>query len=105
MITFTTEIELDDISTTAIVPVGLIPSLQEKVLEIEVTAELSPYIPAFTTGLPENCYPAEGGEIKELDCTYTDPITGNTAEFNFYWLSDAAGQRIEELVYKEAENG
>jgi hypothetical protein len=25
---------------------------------------ISPYIPAYTSGAPENCYPAEGGEVE-----------------------------------------
>lgn len=29
--------------------------------EVEVYFEASEYIPAHTTGLPEDCYPAEGG--------------------------------------------
>jgi hypothetical protein len=33
---------------------------------VTVEAYFSPYVPAFTSGAPEDCYPAEGGEIEDL---------------------------------------
>jgi hypothetical protein len=33
---------------------------------VTVEAHFSPYVPAFTSGKPEDCYPAEGGEIEDL---------------------------------------
>lgn len=35
-----------------------------KVLSLEITGHVSPYVPAKTWGPPENCYPAEGGEVE-----------------------------------------
>ena len=40
-------------------------SAAEPVL-LDVTASVSPYVPAQTYGPPENCYPAEGGGVEEL---------------------------------------
>jgi hypothetical protein len=33
---------------------------------VTVEAHFSPYVPAFTSGAPEDCYPAEGGELEHL---------------------------------------
>ena len=33
---------------------------------VTVEAHFSPYVPAFTSGKPEDCYPAEGGELEDL---------------------------------------
>lgn len=38
-------------------------------LELEVTGEVSAYVPARTWGPPESCYPAEGGEVEILSLT------------------------------------
>jgi hypothetical protein len=38
----------------------------EVLATVQVGAQFSPYVPAFTSGLPEDCYPAEGGEIEDL---------------------------------------
>ena len=38
----------------------------EPVERLRVEARFSPYVPAYTSGLPEDCYPAEGGELEEL---------------------------------------
>jgi len=35
-----------------------------KVIQLQITGHVSPYVPAYTSGLPENCYPAEGGEAE-----------------------------------------
>jgi hypothetical protein len=41
--------------------------------EFEITFTVSPFVPAKLWGLPENCYPAEGGEveIEKIECTDT----------------------------------
>ena len=33
---------------------------------VTVEAHFSPYVRAFTSGKPEDCYPAEGGELEAL---------------------------------------
>jgi hypothetical protein len=39
-------------------------------IQVECTLEVEPDTPAYTSGLPENCYPAEGG-IGDIEVTYT----------------------------------
>jgi len=36
----------------------------EEDVEVVVTFTATPYVPAQVSGPPENCYPAEGGEIE-----------------------------------------
>jgi hypothetical protein len=45
----------------------------EVLATVQVEVQFSPYVPAFTSGLPEDCYPAEGGEIENL-WVYLDEI-------------------------------
>ena len=35
-------------------------------VELEVRGSFSAYIPAKVSGPPENCYPAEGGELEDM---------------------------------------
>lgn len=32
-------------------------------IELDIEADVSPYLPAKTYGDPDNCYPEEGGEV------------------------------------------
>ena len=61
--------------------------------EIELTIEYSvaPYYPAQTYGPPENCHPAEGGEIEDM--TVTD-ANGEPIE-----LTDQEREKIEAHIY------
>ena len=38
----------------------------EVLATVQVGAQFSPYVPAFTSARPEDCYPAEGGELEDL---------------------------------------
>jgi hypothetical protein len=38
----------------------------------EFKVEIEPYIPARTHGLPEDCYPAEGGTVEPNYCPHCD---------------------------------
>lgn len=42
----------------------MVVELFDLVWEVEIT--VSAYYPGVTTGLPENCYPAEGGELEDI---------------------------------------
>lgn len=60
--------------------------------EIELTIEYSvaKYYPAQTYGPPENCYPAEGGEIEDMTVTRDDEP---------FEITDAERQKIEAFIY------
>jgi len=40
-----------------------------KLLVFEIEGNLTPYVPARTYGPPEDCYPAEGGQLEEYQVT------------------------------------
>jgi hypothetical protein len=42
-------------------------------LEINVEFDATPIVPAQLYGLPENCYPAEGGEV-EITAVFLDGV-------------------------------
>ena len=48
---------------------GHIIKLNNDEVEVEYTAY--PFIPGYTAGAPENCYPDEGGEIEIEEIIYT----------------------------------
>ena len=48
-------------------------------LEIEVGANVTPYVPAQTSGPPENCYPEEGGE-SEIQSVHVLDESGGKAK-------------------------
>ena len=39
----------------------------------QIEGEVSAYVPARTSGPPDNCYPAEGGEVEILDVNLATP--------------------------------
>lgn len=48
-------------------------------LEVEVQGDVSRYVPAKTTGPPEDCHPAEGGTVEDITPVSWD-LTGWIAE-------------------------
>lgn len=62
-------------------------------LEINVEFDATPFDPGNTYGLPENCYPAEGGEI-EITAVFLNgvaidpPLTDKEADKIADWLSE-----------------
>lgn len=64
-------------------------------LTITVACEVYPYVPARTSGPPEDCYEAEGGDV-DIDSA-TDP-DGREVD-----LSDAEIGRVIELAHEAAE--
>ncbi len=67
-----------------------------KVIELEITGSVSPYVPAKTWGLPENCYPAEGGEV-EIETILHE---GKKWEGE---LTDSEREKVEELLTEAAQ--
>ncbi len=52
--------------------------------ELSVTADVSPIIPAKLYGDPEDCYPAEGGEVEIEECVLVGQESrDNPAEIEF----------------------
>jgi hypothetical protein len=43
-----------------------------RVLEFDIEGSVSKYIPAKISGPPENCYPAEGGDLEDWEITLVD---------------------------------
>lgn len=61
--------------------------------EIEVEYTATPVIPARTYGLPEDCYPAEGGEV-DIVCAWYVPDPTGAATAVECELTDAEAERI-----------
>lgn len=49
-------------------------------IDLEIDYDVAPYYPAQTYGPPENCYPAEGGEIEELTATLDGEVFALTPD-------------------------
>lgn len=63
--------------------------------EFEIEVEATPPIPAKLDGLPENCYPAEGGEFCVLSPTWCPlcqtPVDEDKAVEEFWAKLDSEG--------------
>ena len=54
----------------------------EETIEVCIDFTMTPIIPAYTSGLPEDCYPEEGGEIELEHCwRKSDENMKNAPEF------------------------
>jgi len=75
--------------------------------EIEVEVEATPYQPARTWGLPENCCPAEGGDIEVISIFLLHTVS-KVAESNRYFVKTNFKYRKrklpDEIVDKLAED-
>lgn len=81
----------------------MIHELEAEVRETECTVRLynwTPYKPAYISGAPENCYPAEGGygdwelfidgkRAKWLEDEMTDDDIGKLEERLFYMMEES----------------
>ena len=67
----------------------------EVLANVQVGAQFSPYVPAFTSGRPEDCYPAEGGELEDLVVYLGDvDVTDNLTEKTYFKIRDYARERL-----------
>lgn len=66
----------------------------EDELELEVTGSVSEYIPAVTHKLPEDCHPAEGGEVEIEKITLDGEEWGGE-------LTDDERERAEEGLFEQ----
>lgn len=66
-------------------------------INFEVEYDTAPYTPAYISGPPENCSPAEGGEIIKMIVRWCGVDVTNL-------LSDDERDAVEdEILYKEGE--
>jgi hypothetical protein len=74
-------------------------------IEVKVEWEFSPIIPAKLYGPPENCYPAEGGEMESCVVTMPD---GTVVEDGERWITDTLGdlafEKLCESAFDSAEH-
>lgn len=61
--------------------------------EVEVTGTISPFVRGRTQGLPENCYPDEGGDVE------VEKVTLDGKPFE---LSDAQEEAAKDLLAEAA---
>ncbi len=80
--------------------------------EVEIKVEISgapvSYLPAKTSGPPENCYPAEGGYVEDIVATFRDgkmlrdiPLTEDEIDIFNEALAEAAIED-EQAAYEDA---
>ena len=73
-------------------------------LSFQAVVNVTPEVPAYVSGLPEDCYPAEGGELEFLILTCQDSnadfLLNSTLEDE---LMSAAYEACIEQVKSEAE--
>ncbi len=73
----------------------------EVIDNVTVEAHFSPYVPAFTSGAPEDCYPAEGGELEDLHVFQglkgiTDKVDETYGEGTLNRIREAARDRFHD---------
>jgi hypothetical protein len=68
-------------------------------IQVECTLEVEPHTPAYTSGPPENCYPAEGGIGYIEEVNY---VTDGLVKVNGDWIKfDEVVVDITDLVTHE----
>ena len=76
-------------------------------LDFDVEAEVTLGAPAFTSGLPENCHPAEDSDV-ELTSVTVDAVEVDADSFSIQFalnrymtLSDVLAEKAEELAVEQ----
>lgn len=70
-------------------------------VELTITGEAEPYIPAKIMGPPENCYSAEGGTASIIDVLYK-PEGSDSFENWPGTLTSKEEEEIEEMLVSQA---
>lgn len=97
---------------------GPVDGHNNTVATFDVTGDVSPYYPARIGGPPENCSPAEGGEVEiekiklvELEID-GEPVAEITAEMRAEWEArlnaeideaDAVWSRLDNAMFEAAQ--
>ena len=72
--------------------------------ELEVTFNATPYVPAYISGPPEACSPAEGGEVElESVMLWDQELLPLLSESACQRLIDKASEELAELFTEERE--
>ena len=75
-------------------------------LEVDVSFTLSPFYHAYTSGLPEDCYPEEGGDVE--DFMVTAIYCGSTEDIYKHLSVEvraAVINKAESQIQDKANNG
>lgn len=72
-------------------------------LEISVHGQVSACVPARISGPPEDCYPAEGGEVDDVSFECEDH--GLSHEQLVFWMGPSDHDKAARLLQEEAESG
>ena len=71
-------------------------------MEIDVEAKVSPGRPAYTSGPPENCYPAEDGELDDVQYSLVDKALYPGLTIEWKHLNPNTAERINEKLWEHA---
>lgn len=77
------------------------PNGEEIEHEVEVRGTVTPFVPAKISGPPENCYPAEGGEVEDIEVVSVD---GAAPPVGWKLTAEEEDEKAVKALREEAEN-
>ena len=97
------DLEIEDIIPAAT------PHLSHLILkhgsvEVDVEADASPGRPAYISGPPEDCYPAEDGELDNVKCSLTNKALFPGLVIEHEHLNPNTAERIDEKLWENVSD-